>query len=218
MIATNTNENPCWDLNRHEKIARILARELPGLSLGAEPLDIIDSIENLSSDMAHMPEVIKDCRLATEAFAELNQVIDHMYALADRAAELPESCHWERRSLDEEFKGYSHIVARLSGAGDYDGPSLSLASLPEAQAARTILGYLNEARCGFTRKLADQRRQINQAMNEALALLAKIVYETDELSHYNRERLGHILDQLAAFAEPADSGPAESQPRPIHFH
>jgi len=199
MINIKSIESACPDLSRYEKIARILAQELPGLSLSAEPLDVIESLENLSDEMAQMPEVIHDCRLATEAFDELNQAIGHMYALADRAVELPEDSHDERRTLDDDFKAYAHIVARLSGADNYDGPSLSLSTRPEALAARTILGYLNDARNGFTKKLADQRRQINLAMNEALTLLAQIVYETEELSHCNRGRLRTILDRLLPF-------------------
>lgn len=200
MISIDTFSG-CPDLSKYEKMAKILAQELPSLSLMSEPLDVIDSLENLSDEMAHMPEVIEDCRLATEAFDELDQVIGRMYALADRAVELPENRPQERLRLDEEFKGYSHIVARLAGADNFDGPSLTLATRAEAAAARKILAYLNDARGNFTRKLADQRRQINEAMDEALRLLVKIVSETEELSHYNRERLGDLLDRLAIFGE-----------------
>lgn len=211
MINIESTESACPDLNRYEKIARVLTQELQGLSLGSEPLDVTESLENLSDEMARMPEVIYDCRLATEVFDELNQAIEPMYALADRAVELPENSHNERRALDDEFKSYAHIVARLGGADNYDGPSLSLANRPEALAARTILGYLNNARNSFTKKLADQRRHINMAMNEALALLAQIVYDTDGLSHSNRGRLKNILDRLGPFTGEAE--PAEMKPR-----
>ncbi|MDL2260496.1 hypothetical protein LJB99_06465, partial [Deltaproteobacteria bacterium OttesenSCG-928-K17] len=167
MIPINSIESPCRDLTKYESIAKILAQELPGLSLGAEPLDVIDSLEHLSDEMVFMPQIIQDCRLATEAFSELDQTIDRMYSLADRAAELDESKSGERSILDEEFRGYSHIVARLAGADNYDGPSLSLQSRPEAMAARTILAYLGDARKNFTQKLDAQRRQINSAMDEA---------------------------------------------------
>ena len=196
MITISSCDSACPDLSKYEKIARILAQELPSLSLMSEPLDVIDSLENLSDEMAMMPEIIQDCRLATEAFDELDQTIGRMYSLADRAVELPEDSQRERFKLDEEFRGYSHIVARLAGADDFEGPALSLASRPEALAARKILSYLNEARCGFTRKLSDQRRQINSAMDEALALLMKILNETEELSHANRGRLQDIVDRL----------------------
>jgi hypothetical protein len=201
MITISTVESACPDLNKYEQVARILAQELPGLTLMSEPLDVIDSLENLSDEMARMPEIIQDCRLATEAFDELDQVIGRMYALADRAVELPDDRDRDRFLLDEEFKGYSHIVARLAGADDFDGPSLSVATRPEALAARKILAYLNDARQGFTRKLADQRRQINSAMDEALTLLIKIVSETEDLSHHNRDRLRDILDRLAVLGD-----------------
>ncbi len=200
MISITSIDSAYHDLSHYEKIARILAQELPGLALVSEPLDVIDSLENLSDEMSMMPEVIQDCRLATEAFDQLDDVIDRMYALADRAVELPEDKNRERAILDEEFAGYSHIVARLAGADDFDGPSLSLATKPEAQAARKILAYLNDARTSFTRKLADQRRQINSAMDEALAMLVKLVSDTEDLSHTNRERLLELLDRLAVNA------------------
>ena len=205
------NRPPAYpELSNYEQIARLLAQELPSLPLGSEPLDVVDSLENLSEDMALMPEIIKDCRLATEAFDELDQVIGHMYALADRAVELPENRRQERSLLDAEFRGYAHIVARLAGDEDFDGPSLSLVTRPEALAARRILGYLGEARTGFTRRLANQCRQINQAMDEAVALLVRLVSSTDDLSHQGRDRLRDILDRLAALSEmPAlPAGPA----------
>ena len=201
MISINSVDNICPDLNKYEKIAQLLAQELPGLSLMSEPLDVIDSLEHLSDEMSLMPEVIQDCRLATEAFDELDQVIGHMYALADRAVELPDDRDQDRVILDEEFKGYAHIVARLAGADDFDGPRLTLATRPEALAARKILAYLNDARRNFTRKLAEQRRQINSAMDEALSLLVKIVSETEELSHNNRDHLQGILDRLAILGD-----------------
>lgn len=213
MISINSLESPCPDLSKYESIAKILAQELPGLSLGTEPLDVIDSLEHLSDEMVYMPKIIQDCRLATEAFSELDQTIDRMYALADRAVELDESQNGERLSLDEEFKGYSHIVARLAGADDYDGPSLSLKTRPDALAARTILAYLGDARKNFTQKLDAQRRQINSAMDEALKLLVKIVSETDDLSHANRRCLMDIIDRLAVFGELMS--PGENHNRPV---
>jgi hypothetical protein len=92
-------------------------------------------------------------------------------------------------------------VARLAGADDFDGPSLSLVTRPEALAARRILGYLGEARTGFTRQLADQRRHINQAMDEAVALLVRLVSATDDLSYQGRDRLRDLLDRLAALGD-----------------
>ena len=206
MISIDTATGACPDLNNYEKIALILAQELPSLSLMSEPMEVIDSLENISEEMARMPEVIQDCRLATEAFGELDQTIDRMYSLADRAAELPESANGTRLSLDEEFRGYAHIVARLAGADDYDGPVLSLVTKAEALAARKILSYLNEARGGFTRKLDDQRRQINQAMDEALGFLVRIVSETEELSAYNRDRLRDILGRLSILKSDLQTG------------
>lgn len=197
MITIDSFDNHCPDLSGYETIARILAQELPSLTLYTEPLDVVDSLENLTDEMSQMPEIIQDCRLATEAFDELDQVIGRMYALADRAVELPDDQDGARVILDEEFRGYAHIVARLAGADDFDGPNLSLATRPEALAARKILSYLNETRRSFTQKLADQRRQINDAMDEALNLLVKIVSEAEELSHYNRDRLRDILGRLS---------------------
>ena len=214
MNGTQTQTYP--DLSNYEKIASFLAQELPDLALNTEPLDVADSLESLSEEMALMPEIIRDCRLATEAFDELDQVIGRLYALADRAVELPENRPQERRLLDEEFKGYAHIVARLAGAEDFDGPSLRLVSRPEAKAARRILSYLNDARTGFTRQLANQRRQINNTMDEAVAILVRLVKETESLSCEGRGRLEDILDRLAGLNEAAAPARPEASKRLLH--
>jgi len=205
-----TRPPACPELHNYEQIARLLALELPNLPLSAEPLDVADSLATLSEDMAMMPEIIKDCRLAMEAFAELDQVIGRMYALADRAAELPDSRNPERLLLSEEFHGYAHIVARLAGADDFDRPALSLATRAEAGATRRILGYLGETRTGFTRQLGRQRHQINQAMDEAVGLLVRLVNETENLSPESRHRLENLLDRLAGLNEAA-----AGQARPV---
>lgn len=201
MITIPALDGICPDLNKYERMARILAKELPSLHLLSEPLDVVDSLENLSDEMTRMPQVIVDCRLATEAFNELDQVIDRMFALADCAVELSEDNRDQRKQLDEEFKIYSQIVSRLAGADNYGGPSLNLSSRDEAVTARKVLSFINEARRGFTRKLDHQRRQINQAMDEVLNLLMRLVSDVEELSYYNREQLSEILDHLGAMEE-----------------
>ena len=201
MITIPTLGATCPDLANYEKMARILAQELPNLSLLSEPLDVVDSLANLSTEMSRMPEVIEDCRLATEAFNELDQAIGRMFALADRAVEIPEKNDEERNILNEEFKNYAHIVARLAGDESCTAPALTLSSQAEALAARQILAYLNDARHKFTRRLDSQRRQINHVMDEALTLLVRLVDETCDLSHNNRESLFDILDRLGTMSE-----------------
>ena len=201
MLTIPTLGAACPDLASYEKMARILAQELPNLSLLSEPLDVVDSLANLSTEMSRMPEVIEDCRLATETFGELDHAIGRMFALADRAVELPEESDGERIILDAEFKNYAHIVARLAGDSGCDGPALNLNSQGEAISARHILAYLNDARHKFTRRLDSQRRQINQVMDEALTLLVKLVNEVGDLSYNNRESLFDILSRLGTMSE-----------------
>ncbi|MGL4209827.1 MAG: hypothetical protein ACRCTY_10625 [Candidatus Adiutrix sp.] len=200
MIAISALDNNYSDLTQHEQVARILAAELPELALCSEPLDIINSLEKLSDEMSHMPEIIHDCLMATEAFDRLDETIGRMYALADRAVELPDDKEEERASLDEDFQGYSHIVARLAGDNNFDGPSLSLRTKAAAITARQILSYLNGARQNFTGKLAAQRRQINAAMDEAVEMLLNLAHGTHELSNNNRNHLNNILERLNSYS------------------
>ncbi|MDR1487694.1 MAG: hypothetical protein LBT62_06885, partial [Deltaproteobacteria bacterium] len=128
----------CPDLNHYETVARIMASELATMELTAEPLDVAETIETLSDEMGQMPQIITDCRLAVEAFNELDLTLDRMYSLADRAVESGEDELGLRDCLDTEFSGYSHIVARLAGADEFDGPSLSLLTKSDARVARQI--------------------------------------------------------------------------------
>ncbi|MDR3203331.1 MAG: hypothetical protein LBV23_01105 [Deltaproteobacteria bacterium] len=184
------------DLSHYEMVAKIMASELSTLELTAEPVDVAETIETIGEEMANMPQIITDCRLAVEAFDELDGALDRMYSLADRAVECDEKDEGLRIGLDDEFSGYAHIVARLAGADEFDGPSLSLITKSEAKIAREILGCLGAARHDFSRRLLEQRRRINGAMDEALEMLGKILTEADELSNATRQGLSELVTHL----------------------
>jgi hypothetical protein len=188
----------CPDLSHYEMVAKIMANELSTMELAAEPLDVAETIETLGEEMGNMPQIISDCRLAVEAFSELDGALDRMYALADRAVDSREDDFALREALDEEFSGYAHIVARLAGADEFDGPSLSLNTAGEARVARQILGCLAAARHDFSQKLRDQRRRINSAMDEALEMLAGILADVEGISHATREGLTALVGHLRA--------------------
>ncbi|MDR3154861.1 MAG: hypothetical protein LBW85_11500, partial [Deltaproteobacteria bacterium] len=177
------------DLLHYETLARVMAQELAGFRLASDPLDVAETLEQLTEEMEDMPRVIGDCRRAVEAFGQLEGALDRMYALADRAAELDDSDPTLLLSMDEEFSGYAHIVARLAGSGDFDGPCLSLCTSSEARVSRTVLACLSKARHGFAAKLEEQRRHINSAMGEAMELLARMLEEGEEISYETREGL-----------------------------
>lgn len=188
----------CPDLSHYEMVAKIMADELSTLELASEPLDVAETIETLGEEMGNMPRIISDCRLAVEAFNELDGTLDRMYALADRAVDSKEEDQALRSGLDEEFAGHAHIVARLAGADEFDGPSLSLLTRGEARVARQILGCLAAARHDFSKRLRDQRRRINSAMDEALEMLAGILADVEEISHDTREGLTALVAHLRA--------------------
>ncbi|MDR2442302.1 MAG: hypothetical protein LBE31_02125 [Deltaproteobacteria bacterium] len=191
----------CPDLNHYELVARIMASELATLELASEPLDVAETIETLSDEMRNMPKIIYDCRLAVEAFDELDGTLDRMYSLADRAVECPEDSQALRNGLDEEFTGYAHIVARLAGADEFDGPSLTLRTKSGAMVARQILGCLGSARHNFSMRLREQRRRINSTMDEALEMLNRILTEVEEISHDTREGLSSLVAHLQALGQ-----------------
>jgi methyl-accepting chemotaxis protein len=204
----------CPDLSHYEMVAKIMADELSTMELAAEPLDVAETIETLGEEMGNMPGIISDCRQAVEAFDELDSTLDRMYALADRAVDLEEGDLSAREGLDEEFTGYAHIVARLAGADEFDGPSLSLLTRAEAVVARRILGCLAAARHDFSQRLREQRRRINSAMDEALEMLAAILADVDEISHNTREGLTALVAHLRALGgELGDPGAPGAPPR-----
>jgi hypothetical protein len=204
------------DLIHFETVARVLARELSGFRLGSDPLDVAETLEQLTEEMEDMPRVISDCRRAVEAFGELEGALDRMYSLADRAAELEDSDPALLMAMDAEFAGYAHIVARLAGAGDFNGPCLSLSTSSEARITRTVLTCLSAARHGFAAKLEEQRRHINSAMGEAMDLLVRLLEEGEQISFETREGLATLLDTVRVM----DGGmsPGWQEQRPVYLN
>jgi hypothetical protein len=184
------------DLYHFELVAKILADELSQIRLSEEPLDVAETIETLSEEMEAMPAVIFDCREAAETFGELDGTLDRMYSLADRAVEAGPREPGILSGLNEEFAGYAQIVARLAGSDDFEGPSLSLATVSEAKVARQVLGYLAAARTDFCRRLDEQRRRIGLAMEEAMELLTYILTEVEDLSYDTKMGLGELVERL----------------------
>ncbi|MDR3134730.1 MAG: hypothetical protein LBU69_01395 [Deltaproteobacteria bacterium] len=188
--------NICPDLNHYEIVARIMANELGTLELASEPLDVAETIETLGEEMNQMPQIITDCRLAVEAFNELDSALDRMYSLADRAAESSEEDQALREGLNDEFVGYSHLVARMAGADDFDGPSLSLSTKGDAKVALQILGCLSKARHDFSKRVFDQRRRIDSTMTEAIEMLTKLLREVENISYATRDGLTELVAHL----------------------
>jgi hypothetical protein len=200
------------DLYHYELVAKILADELSQMTLASEPLDVAETIESLSEEMVSMPAVINDCREAAEVFGELEQTLDRMYSLADRACETGGRDPGGLALLEAEFTGYSQIVARLAGQTGFGGPSLSLLSVPQARVARQVLGYLAAARYKFEQKLTEQRRRINCAMDEAVELLNYLLTEVEEISHETKTGLTELIDRLRELGAVLVC-PAEIKPR-----
>ncbi|MDR1296108.1 MAG: hypothetical protein LBO05_01795 [Deltaproteobacteria bacterium] len=201
----------CPDLNHYEIVAKIMANELATMELASEPLDVAETIETLTEEMGQMPQIITDCRLAVEAFNELDITLDRMYSLADRAAESKDGEEALRLGLNDEFSGYSHIVARMAGADDFDGPSLSLISKAEAKVTLQILSCLGRARHDFCRRLQDQRRRINSTMDEALEMLSTILTEVESISHATRNGLTELVAHLQTLGGEYQESAAEAK-------
>ncbi|MDR1607063.1 MAG: hypothetical protein LBT38_01445 [Deltaproteobacteria bacterium] len=184
------------DLYHFELVAKILADELAQIKLAAEPLDVAETIETLTEEMENMPEVICDCREAAETFGELDQTLDRMYSLADRAVEAGAREPGLLTVLDGEFSGHAQIVARLADSVDFEGPSLSLRTVTQAKVARQVLGYLAAARRKFSKRLEEQRHRISSAMEEAMSLLDYILTEVEEISYETKMGLGELLERV----------------------
>jgi hypothetical protein len=195
-----------------------MANELATLELTSEPLDVAETIETLSEEMGQMPQIITDCRLAVEVFNELDTTLDRMYSLADRAVESKDEDDALRMGLDEEFAGYSHIVARMAGADYFDGPSLSLLTKSEATVARQILGCLSRARHDFSKRIFDQRRRINNTMSEAIEMLSKILSEVENISYHTRDGLTELLAHLQTLSGEFDEVNGYTTQKPVYIN
>jgi hypothetical protein len=191
----------CLTLRHYENIAQLLANKLPHLELESEPLDVAETLELLSDEMEDMPSIIQDCRQATSAFGDLEEFLDRMYSLADRAVAIGERDPSALALLDHEFSGYAHLIARLAGEDDFSGPTLSLGTVSEARVARVILGCLASGREKLSKRLEIQRRNINLAMDEALGLLRRILLKNMEISAETRETLTDILGAVGGIEE-----------------
>jgi hypothetical protein len=210
--------NICPDLNHYELMARIMANELSTLELASEPLDVAETIETLGEEMNQMPQIITDCRLAVEVFNELDVTLDRMYSLADRASESKEEEGALRAALDDEFAGYSHIVARMAGADDFDGPSLSLLTKGEANVARQILGCLSKARHDFSKRIFDQRRRIDSAMNEAIEMLGRILSEVENITYQTRDGLTELVAHVQTLSGEYEGYGFQNVQRPVYVN
>ncbi|MDR0622071.1 MAG: hypothetical protein LBJ61_09375 [Deltaproteobacteria bacterium] len=208
----------CPDLNHYEIVARIMANELSTLELASEPLDVAETIETLSEEMNQMPQIISDCRMAVEVFNELDVTLDRMYSLADRASESNEADEALRVGLDEEFSGYSHIVARMAGADDFDGPSLSLRTRGDALVARKILGCLSQARHDFSKRVFDQRRRIDGTMTEAIELLSRLLREVENITYQTRDGLTELVAHLQSLSGEYEEYNLASLQKPIYVN
>ncbi|MDR1676759.1 MAG: hypothetical protein LBS44_00020 [Deltaproteobacteria bacterium] len=210
--------NTCPDLNHYEIVARIMASELSTLELASEPLDVAETIETLGEEMGQMPQIITDCRMAVEVFNELDTTLDRMYSLADRAVESREEDEALRFGLDDEFSGYAHLVARMAGADDFDGPSLSLVTKVEARVARQILGCLSKARHDFSKRIFDQRRRIDSTMTEAIEMLTRILSEVENISYSTRDGLTELVTHLQSLSGEFYQGNIYNVQKPVYLN
>jgi hypothetical protein len=218
MYETEIGGNSCPDLNHYELVAKIMANELATLELASEPLDVAETIETLGEEMNQMPQIISDCRMAVEVFSELDVTLDRMYSLADRASESNENDEALRMGLDEEFSGYSHIVARMAGADDFDGPSLSLLTKGDASVARQILGCLSKARHEFSKRIFDQRRRIDSAMTEAVEMLTRILSEVENITYQTRDGLTELVAHLQTLSGEYEEFNLVNVQRPVYVN
>ncbi|MDR2406382.1 MAG: hypothetical protein LBE27_08450 [Deltaproteobacteria bacterium] len=203
------------DLSHYETVARIMAMELSSFELVSDPLDVAETLEELTEEMEDMPDVISSCRMAAETFRELEGALDRMYSLADRAVEAGEENPVLLETLDRQFAGYAEIVARLAGADDFEGPVLSLSSVEEAKVTRIILGCLSQSRHNFAVRIEEQRRRINTAMDDALNLLTRLLEDGEEISHETREGLSALLTKLRSL-DPSSPMPMSKSIYTLH--
>ena len=134
-------------------------------------MEIAEALIITRTEMESIPQVIEDLASAKQDFEVLAKTIDRLQELAAEAANLPEQDQKGRDRCDTEFVRQAGIVAKIIGKNDYNGPELRLLSRPQAMAAKTALRHLLPAKDRMAENLAEQEKNINEAIKATLYFL-----------------------------------------------
>ncbi len=165
MIALSLNPESLNDLT--VKISRGLSE----ISTQGLPVEIAETLIITRTEMESIPQVIEDLARAKQTFEVLAKTIDSLLELAAEAAILPEQDQKGRDRYDAEFVKQARLVAKITGNYDYHGPELRLLSRPQAMAAKTALRHLLPAKGRMAENLAEQEKNINEAIEATLYFL-----------------------------------------------
>ncbi len=148
-----------------------ISRGLSEISTQGLPVEIAETLIIARTEMESIPKVIEDLARAKQTFEALAKTMDSLQELAAEAAILPEHDQKGRDRCDAEFVKKAGIVAKIAGNNDYNGPELRLLSRPQALAAKTALRHLLPAKDRMAENLAEQVKNINEAIKATLYFL-----------------------------------------------
>lgn len=148
-----------------------ISRGLSEISTQGLPVEITETLIIARTEMESIPKVIEDLARAEQTFEALAKTMDSLQELAAEAAILPEHDQKGRDRCDAEFVKKAGIVAKIAGNNDYNGPELRLLSRPQALAAKTALRHLLPAKDRMAENLAEQVKNINEAIKATLYFL-----------------------------------------------
>lgn len=165
MIALPLNPESLNDLTAK------ISRGLSEISTRGLPVEITETLIIARTEMESLPKVIEGLAKAEQTFKALAETIDSLQELAAEAAILPEHDQKGRDRCDAEFVKKAGLVAKIAGNNDYNGPELRLLSRPQALAAKIALRHLLPAKDRMAEILAEQVKNINEAVKATLYFL-----------------------------------------------
>lgn len=165
MIALPLNPESLNDLTAK------ISRGLSEISTQGLPVEITETLIIARTEMETIPKVMEDLARAKQTIEALAETIDSLQELAAEAAILPEHDQKGRDRCDAEFVKKAGLVAKIAGNNDYNGPELRLLSRPQALAAKMALRHLLPAQDRMAEILAEQVKNINEAVKATLYFL-----------------------------------------------
>lgn len=165
MIALPLNPESLNDLTAK------ISRGLSEISTQGLPVEITETLIIARTEMETIPKVMEDLARAKQTIEALAETIDSLQELAAEAAILPEHDQKGRDRCDAEFVKKAGLVAKIAGNNDYNGPELRLLSRPQALAAKIALRHLLPAKDRMAEILAEQVKNINEAVKATLYFL-----------------------------------------------
>lgn len=167
--------NQTHDFERLGLVSSLLGQHIPVTRTEEElPPEVARALIMARVQMQGIPSALRDLEAAKLNFSVLEKSLDRLVALTDEAAELGEEDQPGRDRLEVELVSLAHVVAKLAGRQNYDGPQISVKTKAHAQGSRKILRHLTPFKEDMALNLIDQENLIVEAIEQTIGFLEMI--------------------------------------------